>query len=94
MKNLNSAQCAKILGLKNNEFNTILNDLEIIENDNTPNAVLVERNLFSVYLKRIKSSDSAKADYNLTWYITPIGLDYIHKLFLQHGVKVKPSIFV
>ena len=52
MKNLNSAQCAKILGLKNNEFNTILNDLEIIENDNTPNAVLVERNLFSVYLKK------------------------------------------
>ena len=93
MNHLTEAQSAKILGLKKNEFNSILRDLEIIETDNTPCAVFVERNLFSVYLKQVKSNTD-KTDYILSWFISPIGLDYIHKVFLKHGVNVKPSIFV
>ena len=92
MKNLNSAQSAKILGLTENQFKTILEQLEFIESDNTPKAKYVERNLFSVYLKIIE--DKNQQQCRLTWFISPIGLEYIHKVFLNHGVKVKPSIFV
>jgi phage antirepressor YoqD-like protein len=92
MQKLNSAQCAKILGLTDQQFKTILEQLEFIESDNTPKAKYVERNLFSVYLKIIE--DKNQQQYRLTWLVTPIGLDYIHRVFLNHGVKVKPSIFV
>lgn len=93
MNHLTEAQSAKILGLKKNEFNSILRDLEIIETDNTPCDVFVERNLFSVYLKQVKSNTD-KTDYILSWFITPIGLDYVHKLFLKTGVPVKKTIFI
>ena len=94
MNSFNSAQSAKILGLTENQFKTILKQLEFIESDNTPKAKYVERNLFSVYLKIIETKDKNQQQYRLTWLVTPIGLDYIHRVFLNHGVKVKPSIFV
>jgi phage antirepressor YoqD-like protein len=94
MEKLNSAQCAKILGLTDYQFKTILEQLEFIESDNTPKAKYVERNLFSVYLKIIETKDKNQQQYRLTWLVTPIGLDYIHKVFLKHGVNVKPSIFI
>ena len=92
MYTLSSAQSAKILGLTEYQFKTILEQLEFIESDNTPKAKYVERNLFSIYLKIIE--DKNQQQYRLTWLVTPIGLDYIHRVFLNHGVKVKPSIFV
>ncbi len=94
MYTLSSAQCAKILGLSDYQFKTILEQLEFIESDNTPKAKYVERNLFSVYLKIIETKDKNQQQYSLTWLVTPIGLDYIHKVFLKHGVNVKPSIFI
>ena len=94
MFSLKSAQCAKILGLTDYQFKTILEQLEFIESDNTPKAKYVERNLFSVYLKIIEAKEKNQQQYRLTWLVTPIGLDYIHRVFLNHGVKVKPSIFV
>ena len=94
MQKLKSAQCAKILGINEDQFNSILRQLEFIESDNTPKAQYVERNLFSVYLKIIEDKDKKQQQCRLTWFISPIGLDYIHKVFLNHGVKVKPSIFV
>lgn len=92
MFSLKSAQCAKILGPTYYQFKTILEQLEFLESENKPKAKYVERNLFSVYLKIIE--DKNQQQYRLTWLVTPIGLDYIHKVFLNHGVKVKPSIFV
>lgn len=94
MYTLSSAQSAKILGLTENQFKTILEQLEFIESDNTPKAKYVERNLFSVYLKIREDIDKNQQQFKLTWFISPIGLEYIHKVFLNHGVKVKPSIFV
>jgi phage antirepressor YoqD-like protein len=94
MYTLKTALCAKILGLTENQFKTILEQLEFIESDNTPKAKYVEKNLFSVYLEIIEDHNKSKQKFNLTWFITPIGLDYIHKVFLNHGVKVKPSIFI
>ncbi len=94
MEKLNSAQCAKILGLTDQQFKTILEQLEFIESDKTPKEKYVERNLFSVYLKIIDDKDKNKQNFKLTWFITPVGLDYIHKVFLKHGVNVKPSIFI
>jgi phage antirepressor YoqD-like protein len=94
MFSLKSAQCAKIFGLTDQQFKTILEQLEFIESDNTPKEKYVERNLFSVYLKIIDDKDKNKQNFKLTWFITPIGLDYIHKVFLKHGVNVKPSIFI
>jgi phage antirepressor YoqD-like protein len=94
MYTLSSAQCAKIFGLTAQQFNSILEQLEFIESDNTPKEKYIERNLFSVYLKIIEAVDKNQQQYRLSWLVTPIGLDYIHKVFLKHGVNVKPSIFI
>ena len=94
MNSFNSAQSAKILGLTENQFKNILRDLEVIEKDNTPKAQFVDNKFFSVDVKISENYQEIKRTFHLTWSISPTGLDYIHKLFLQHGVNVKPSIFV
>ncbi len=94
MSTLNMNQAAKILGIGRNKLFQILRNHSILEEDNTPYQLYIDRDLFEVVAKQVLPGHSRNVRYEPVTLVTDKGLVFLHKFLLDNGYDVKDEIIV